>query len=264
MIRLVRRNLGGGWMTAINSVTKLGETAGKTIGNIVSQREHDRQQREIAAMNMQQAQAERETAEWRAKAAIAAGQYDRNSNSAVMTAINNGIRTIPYNNGAITPGYMAAAQPQTNSSVTNSGMLSGVVSSFFKGNNSSDDNDGGVESQPYPGTEEEYKDHLKQKQLEEQEKLRKDSKDYSSTGNAVDQTLSGDIQTNTQERPPITEKAQSSVETKPNGAGGNIESDTEAAKHQEKKDNSSVKLQSAESGCRLKKRFNPREFKRKK
>jgi len=58
-------------------------------------------------------------------------------------AINNGLRTMPYDNGAMTPGYTAAAQPQTNPSVVNSGVLSGVVSSFFKEKNNDNTTDDG-------------------------------------------------------------------------------------------------------------------------
>jgi hypothetical protein len=50
------------------------------------------------------------------------------------------MRVIPYT-GAMTPNYYPAAQPQTNPSVVNSGTLSGVVSSFFKGNNGGNDED---------------------------------------------------------------------------------------------------------------------------
>ena len=258
MTRLVKRHLGGGWMAAIDAAGKVGSS----IGDLIRQREHDKKQKEIAAMNMQQAQAEQQTAEWRAKAAMAAGQFDRNGEGSVTAAINNGMRVIPYT-GAMAPNYYPAAQPQTNPSVVNSGMLSGVVNSFFKNNNSDDDED-----EAYSGIPQEDQDPNMRRKNNAQwraEQLKKESKDNSSTGNAVDQTLSGDIQTNTEEKPPITEKAQSSVETKPVGAGGNLGSDTESAKREEKKNSSlSLKTQSAECGCKLKKRFNPRQFKKQK
>jgi hypothetical protein len=49
MTRLVKRHLGGGWMAAIDAVGKVGSS----IGDLIRQREHDKKQKEIAAMNMQ-------------------------------------------------------------------------------------------------------------------------------------------------------------------------------------------------------------------
>lgn len=256
MTRLVKRHMGGGWMAAIDTFGKIGSS----VGDLIRQREHDKNQREIAAMNMQQAQAERETAKWRAKAA-AATQFDKGEGS-VSLAIDNGMRTIPYNNSLITPGYQMAAMPQANPSVFNSGILSGTISSSFNKGNNNDSDEG--ETEVHAGTryEDMSPDQKRQVQAEwrEQERAR--------------QELEGEIQVTGEEKPAITGETPASQPTSAPAASTNsskMDAGAEDAKKKEKVKvtsssggSSSGSTASAKDGCKLKKRFNPREFKKKK
>ena len=249
MTRLVKRHLGGGWMAAIDAVGKVGSS----IGDLIKQREHDKKQKEIAAMNMQQAQAEQQTAEWRAKAAMAAGQFDRNGESSVTAAINNGMRVIPYN-GATAPNYNPAAQPQTNPSVVNSGTLSGVVSSFFKGKkgNSSDEDD---------------EDEVTTAQSEQ-------SLQGNLSAAASAQTEQKGIKGNTPAASPDPGVTPTGADDKDKDLKAQAEElRRQALTTQDKGEYYGLinkvmelekKVSSGKNGCRLKKRFNPRQFKKQK
>ena len=243
MTRLVKRHSAGG-IAAIQAVGQIGQS----IGNYFAEKAKAEKEKEIAAMNREQALAENQTAEWRAKAAAAASKFDRGE-GAVTAAITAGLRTNPnvsYDNGATTPGYQAAAVPQTNPSVVNSGVLSGVVSSFFNKDK---------EEEPYAGT------NIHDMSPDQQRQVK------SGWRQQLAGTLEGTVEAQGEEKPAITgEIPQADPKEKPVGAGGNIATNTEVAKKvaKEKVKTAVTAAPAGKDGCKLKKRFNPRQFKKQK
>lgn len=215
MIQLVRRYQGGGagWIGVINNVASVGQS----IGNYFTEKAKAEKEKKIAIANKNQALAEQQTAEWRAKAAQAAGQFDRNGGGSVTMAINNGLRTNPnvtYDNGATTPGYTPASQPTGNMASS----IGSLIGSFFKKKEATTDTEA-------PSV---------QAQGEQQE------------------VLSGTIQTPPVGAPEKDKNLKEVEEQKKKAAAlqGTLTANNNAVV--------------SKDGCKLKKRFNPRQFKKQK
>ena len=245
MTRLVKRHSAGG-IAAIQAVGQIGQS----IGNYFAEKAKAEKEKEIAAMNREQALAENQTAEWRAKAAAAASKFDRGE-GAVTAAITAGLRTNPnvsYDNGATTPGYQAAAVPQTNPSVVNSGVLSGVVSSFF--NKGSDDEDGA-----YAGT------NIHDMSPDQQRKIKAEWRQRIAAREAGN--LEGEV-TAGGEQKTVTNTAGADVTSSPTGSPEQKDMKVSQEKAKTDAGKAVTGKVAAKNGCKLKKRFNPRQFKKQK
>ena len=231
MTRLVRRHMGGGmaWAEVGNKALQLG----KTWLESYFAKEKAKEQKKEAIANAQAEQARANSKQFMAEAARAAGQYDRGGNSSIMGLVNSASRVrddLTYRSDVgIPPSYQAASQVQTQPAVASSGALTGIVSSFFN------------------------KKEEPQQQVEQQQKP-------ALTGTVEAQS----VEAQGEEKPAVTgEVASSEPKTVPTGAS----TDEKSLKEQQekiKKAALTAAAASAKDGCKLKKRFNPRQFKKQK
>ena len=231
MTRLVRRHMGGGmaWAEVGNKALQLG----KTWLESYFAKEKAKEQKKEAIANAQAEQARADSRMFMAEAARAAEQYDRGGNSSIMGLVNSASRVrddLTYHSDVgIPPSYQAASQVQTQPAVASSGALTGVVSSFLN-----------RKEEP-------------QQQVEQQQKP-------ALTGTVEAQS----VEAQGEEKPAVTgEVASSEPKTAPTGAS----TDEKSLKEQQEKTKKaavSATTASAKDGCKLKKRFNPRQFKKQK
>ena len=226
MTRLVRRHMGGGaaW---IGVAEKAGDLIQTGIKSYFGKKKAEEEKKKAIA-DAQAEQARADSRQFMAEAAKAAGQYDRGGNSSIMGLVNSASRVrddlVYHSDVGMPPSYQAASQVQTQPAVASSGALTGVVSSFLN-----------RKEEP-------------QQQVEQQQQP----------------ALTGTVEAQGEEKPAITgEVAQSEPKTVPTGAS----TDEKSLKEQQEKTKKaavSATSASAKNGCKLKKRFNPRQFKKQK
>lgn len=228
MTRLVRRHMGGGmaWAEVGNKALQLG----KTWLESYFAKEKAKEQKKEAIANAKAEQARADSRMFMAEAARAAEQYDRGGNSSIMGLVNSASRVrddLTYRSDVGIPSYQAASQVQTQPAVASSGALTGIISSFFN------------------------KKEEPEQQVEQKPAL---------TGTLEAQS----VEAQGEEKPAITgELAQSEPKTVPTGAS----TDEKSLKEQQEKTKKAAltaAAASAKDGCKLKKRFNPRQFKKQK
>ena len=227
MTRLVRRHMGGGaaW---IGVAEKAGDLIQTGIKSYFGKKKAEEEKKKAIA-DAQAEQARADSRQFMAEAAKAAGQYDRGGNSSIMGLVNSASRVrddlVYHSDVGMPPSYQAASQVQTQPAVASSGALTGIVSSFF--NNKKEEPQQQVEQQQQPA-------------------------------------LTGTVEAQGEEKPAITgEVAQSEPKTVPTGAS----TDEKSLKEQQEKTKKAAltaAATSAKDGCKLKKRFNPRQFKKQK
>lgn len=227
MTRLVRRHMGGGaaW---IGVAEKAGDLIQTGIKSYFGKKKAEEEKKKAIA-DAQAEQARADSRQFMAEAAKAAGQYDRGGNSSIMGLVNSASRVrddlVYHSDVGMPPSYQAASQVQTQPAVASSGALTGIVSSFF--NNKKEEPQQQVEQQQQPA-------------------------------------LTGTVEAQGEEKPAITgEVAQSEPKTVPTGAS----TDEKSLKEQQEKTKKAAltaAAASAKDGCKLKKRFNPRQFKKQK
>lgn len=228
MTRLVRRHMGGGmaWAEVGNKALQLG----KTWLESYFAKEKAKEQKKEAIANAKAEQARADSRMFMAEAARAAEQYDRGGNSSIMGLVNSASRVrddLTYRSDVGIPSYQVASQVQTQPAVASSGALTGIISSFFN------------------------KKEEPEQQVEQKPAL---------TGTLEAQS----VEAQGEEKPAITgELAQSEPKTVPTGAS----TDEKSLKEQQEKTKKAAltaAAASAKDGCKLKKRFNPRQFKKQK
>lgn len=247
MTRLVRRYQGGGagWIGVAQGAMNLVQTGVKSYFD----KRKAEEEKKKAILEAQAAESKAESDRLRAQMAQVAGQYDKGGNSSTMDVVNSSLRVRPeltYHSDTPAPGYQPASVPQTNPSVVNSGMLSGVVSSFFNKDK---------EEEPYAGT------NIHDMSPDQQRQVKAGWRQQ------LAGTLEGTVEAQGEEKPAVTgEVPQSDPKEKPVGAGGNMATDTEAGKKvaKEKVKTAVTAAPAGKNGCKLKKRFNPRQFKKQK
>lgn len=229
MTRLVRRHMGGGaaW---IGVAEKAGDLIQTGIKSYFGKKKAEEEKKKAIA-DAQAEQARADSRQFMAEAAKAAGQYDKGGNSSIMGLVNSASRVrddlVYHSDVGMSPSYQAASQVQTQPAVASSGALTGIVSSFFN------------------------KKEEPQQQVEQKPAL---------TGTLEAQS----VEAQGEEKPAITgEVASSEPRTVPTGAS----TDEKSLKEQQEKTKKAAltaAAASAKDGCKLKKRFNPRQFKKQK
>lgn len=231
MTRLVRRYMGGGaaWIGVAEKAGNLIQTGIKSYFD--KKKAEEEKKKAIAEAQAEQARADSRM--FMAEAARAAEQYDRGGNSSIMGLINSASRVrdnLIYHSDVGIPSYQPASQIQTQPVAASSGALTGIVSSFLN------------------------KKEEPQQQVEQKPAL---------TGTVEAQG----VEAQGEEKPAVTgEVASSEPKTTPTGAS----TDEKSLKEQQEKTKKAAvaavsnETPAAKSGCKLKKRFNPRQFKKQK
>ena len=228
MTRLVRRHMGGGaaWIGVAEKAGDLIQTGIKSYFG--KKKAEEEKKKAIAEAQAEQARAD--SRQYMAEAAKAAGQYDRGGNSSIMGLVNSASRVrddlVYHSDVGMPPSYQAASQIQTQPAVASSGTLTGIISSFFN------------------------KKEEPEQQIEQQKPAL--------TGTLQDQG----VEAQGEEKPSITgEVAQSEPKTVPTGASTD---EKNLKEQQEKTKKAAAATTAGRNGCKLKKRFNPRQFKKQK
>ena len=225
MTRLVRRHMGGG-AAWIGVAEKAGDLIQTGIKSYFGKKKAEEEKKKAIA-DAQAEQARADSRQFMAEAAKAAGQYDRGGNSSIMGLVNSASRVrddLVYHSDVGMPPSYQAASQVQTQPAVAS---SGALT--------------GIVSSFFNNKKEEP-----QQQVEQQQQP----------------ALTGTVEAQGEEKPAITgEVAQSEPKTVPTGASTDEKSLKE---QQEKTKKAALTAASAKDGCKLKKRFNPRQFKKQK
>ena len=249
MTRLVRRHMAGGW-------AGVASTALDGIGGIVKgifDKQKAEEEKKKAILEKQTAESMEKTALLKQQLAQTMAAYDRGG-STTADILRGGIGVTPpigYDNGSVSPDYTTASSFPSTAAQGMGGVAGRIVGSLFNKKDDEDD-DGEV----YSGVKQGDLSPTQARAIKKEERERLQ-------GRLGGEQPPTEPVTPTSDQPEgITGSLGSQPEKGAAGVpAGASESQKNMAKADEKVKAAKVK---AQDGCKLKKRFNPRQFKKQK